>query len=597
MTIYEPPVAEMRFAMDAIAGFDQIRQLPGYEACTPDLIDAVLREAARFGSEVLAPLNQAGDRQGCRFENGVARTPDGFAQAYARFVDGGWGGVPFDPRDGGQGLPNLVSTALFEIWSAANLAFALCPMLTQCAAKLLVAHGTPEQRSIFLPNLISGAWNGTMELTEPQAGSDLGHLGTVAIKEGDHYRITGQKIFITYGEHDLTENVIHMVLARLPGAPPGVKGISVFLVPKIMVAADGSLGERNDVRCLSLEQKLGIHGSPTAVMSYGEDGGAVGYLIGAENEGMTCMFAMMNNARQAVGLEGVAIAERAFQGARAYARQRVQGRSPNAADRAPVTIIHHADVRRMMLEMKASTEAVRGLAYYVAGCVDRAARHPEEEVRRQNAVRADLLTPVLKAWGTDVGIAVADTGIQVHGGAGYIEETGAAQFLRDARITAIYEGTNGIQARDLVGRKVAHDQGRAAAALSADMRPLIGTLAALGDGQGKAIGDRLHTALGALDQATAWLADTHGRDPEQVAAGAVHYLRLTGIVTGGWLMARAALAAGARLKLANPDRQFLEGKIATARFFADHLLTRAETLRTLFMEGAAAVLGPSPEDI
>ena len=595
MTSYAAPLADMRFVMRELAGLEAVAALPGCADATPDLVDAILEEAAKFGGEVLAPLNQPGDRQGCVFENGVVRTPDGFADAYARFVDGGWNGVPFDPEYGGQGLPWLVSTAVSEIWQAANMAFSVCPMLNQGTVELISAHGSPEQKALFLPKMISGEWSGAMALTESQAGSDLAQVRTKAVPDGDHYRVRGQKIFITYGEHDLARNIIHMVLARIEGAPAGIKGISLFIIPKFLANADGTLGERNDMRCVSIEHKLGIHASPTAVMSYGDGGGAVGYLLGGENRGIECMFTMMNAARLGVGLEGVAIAERAYQQARAFALERIQGRSLGGGDADPVAIVHHPDVRRMLLSMRAQTEAVRALAYFVAACLDMAKRHRDEKVRRRRQTLVDLLTPVVKAWSTDTGIEVANTGIQVHGGMGYVEETGAAQHLRDARIAAIYEGTNGIQANDLVGRKVARDKGEGANAFIAMVRELDRELAAARGDDIAAIRARLAGGADALAGATRWLVETYPSDPRTVAAGAVHYLRLLGIVAGGWLMARAALIAAAGPAARGGDPDFLRAKMVSARFFADQVLVQAGMLATVFTQGAAFVRHEGPE--
>jgi len=594
MTSYAAPLADMRFVIRELAGLEAVAALPGCADATPDLVDAILEEAAKFGGDVLAPLNQPGDRQGCVFENGVVRMPDGFADAYARFVDGGWNGVPFDPEYGGQGLPWLVSTAVSEIWQAANMAFSVCPMLNQGAVELISAHGSPEHKALFLPKMISGEWTGAMALTEPQAGSDLAQVRAKAVPDGDHYRVSGQKIFISYGEHDLARNIIHMVLARIEGAPAGIKGISLFIIPKFLPGGDGTLGPRNDLRCVSIEHKLGIHASPTAVMSYGDGGGALGYLVGEENRGIECMFTMMNAARLGVGLEGVAIAERAYQQARAFALERIQGRAlGGGAD--PVAIVRHPDVRRMLLSMRAQTEAARALAYFVAACLDMGKRHQDEKVRRRRQTLVDLLTPVVKAWSTDTGIEVANTGIQVHGGMGYVEETGAAQHLRDARIAAIYEGTNGIQANDLVGRKVARDNGDGANAFIAMVRELDRELAAAQGDDIAAIRARLAGGADALAGATRWLVETYPSDPRSVAAGAVHYLRLLGIVAGGWLMARAALIAAASLAAGGGDPDFLRAKLVSARFFADHVLVQAGTLATVFTQGAAFVRHDGPE--
>jgi alkylation response protein AidB-like acyl-CoA dehydrogenase len=601
MTEYVAPLADIRFALDHAAGLGEIAALPGYEEVTPDLVGQILEAAGTFAAEVVGPLNRVGDRQGARLENGVVRTPAGFKDAYRQFVDGGWNSVPFAADHGGQGLPWTINAAVVEMWDAANTAWSLCPMLTVGAVEALSAHGTPEQQRLYLPKLVSGAWTGTMNLTEPQAGSDVGALRSRAVRagrgpEGETFRIFGQKIFITFGDQDYTDNVVHLVLARIEGAPPGVKGISLFLVPKVLVNADGSLGRRNDLRPVSLEHKLGIHGSPTCVMAFGENDGALGTLIGQENDGMACMFTMMNNARFNVGMLGLGTAERAWQQARAFARERIQGRDI-ATGENNVPIIRHPDVRRMLLSMKASTEAMRALAYFLASRLDLAKRHPDAAARKAAQATADLLTPVMKAWCTDTGCEVAHTGIQVHGGMGFIEETGAAQHLRDARIHPIYEGTNGIQANDLMGRKVQRDGGAAAAAFIAAMQPAAQQLAGAGVADLAAIGARLGDGLDCLSRATAWMAAAGSRDIRVAAAGAVPYLALFGNVAAGWLLGRQALAAAAiaagragAAHAATP--QFCATKIKTARFFADHVVARSRGLLTAVTEGgeAAAML-------
>jgi alkylation response protein AidB-like acyl-CoA dehydrogenase len=576
VTDYAAPLADMRFALTEIAGIDEIARLPGCEQATPDVVNAVLEEAGKLAGGVLAPLNRIGDRQASRLENGVVRTPDGFKEAYAKYVEGGWNALPFAPEHGGQGLPMALATAVFEMWNSANMGFALCPLLNVGAVEALHAHGTEDQKHRYLPKLVSGEWTGTMNLTEPQAGSDVGALRTRAVREGDRYRITGQKIFITYGEHDMAENIVHLVLARLPDAPPGTRGISLFLVPKFVVNADGSLGQRNDVRCVSLEHKLGIHASPTCVLAYGDNGGAIGFLVGEENRGMECMFTMMNNARLNVGLQGVAIAERAYQQARDFARQRVQSRPVTATSAGTHPIIHHPDVRRMLLSMRAQTEAMRALAYYTAGAIDRARHHPDGEVRVAQQRRVDLLIPVVKAWSTDLGVEIASVGVQVHGGMGFIEETGAAQHLRDARIAPIYEGTNGIQANDLVGRKLLRDGGLAARDLFTEMRALDAALAAQPGDHIAAIRRPLLPGIDALALATQRMIE-HGASADALA-GAVPYLKLMGAVAGGWLMARAALAAQQHLARGDGDRAFHQAKLLTARFYAEHVLATAPSL-------------------
>ncbi|HYA81418.1 MAG TPA: acyl-CoA dehydrogenase, partial [Methylocystis sp.] len=585
VTDYAAPLADMRFQLSEIAGLAEIATLPACEQATPDLVDAVLEEAARLASGVLAPLNRIGDEEGSTLENGVVRTPAGFKEAYRHYVEGGWNALPFAPEHGGQGLPLALATAVLEMWNAANMGFALCPLLNVGAVEALTAHGSPEQQRLYLPKLITGAWTGTMNLTEPQAGSDVGALRSRAVAEGDHYRITGQKIFITYGEHDMAENIVHLVLARLPDAPPGTKGISLFLVPKFLVNGDGSLGQRNDVRCVSLEHKLGIHASPTAVLAYGDNGGAVGYLIGEENRGMECMFTMMNSARLNVGVQGVALAERAYQQARDFARLRVQGRPVTARSAGTYPIVHHPDVRRMLLLMRAETEAMRALAYYTAGGIDRARHSSDADTRAAQQRRVDLLIPVVKAWCTDLGVEIASLGVQVHGGMGFIEETGAAQHLRDARITPIYEGTNGIQANDLVGRKLLRDRGAAARAL---IREIEEGASALGAGPGDdlaAIRAALAAGIDALDQATRWMIDTGEHDTPRALAGAVPYLKLAGATIGGWLMGKAALAAQHRLARREGDAGFNEAKLLSARCFAEHVLATAPALLPGVMGG------------
>ncbi|MBF0167150.1 MAG: acyl-CoA dehydrogenase [Alphaproteobacteria bacterium] len=590
---YRAPVDEMLFVMNELAGLPDLAGLPAFAEATPDLVSAVLTEAGRLASGILAPLNPVGDREGSHLENGIVRTPKGWKEAWEQYRDGGWCTLPFDPDYGGQGLPWLVAIAVQELTDSANMAFGLCPMLTKGTVELLSHHGTKAQKEVYLSKLISGQWTGTMNLTEPQAGSDLSQVRCKAERAGDgSYRLSGQKIFITYGDHELAENIIHFVLARLPDAPAGVKGISLFLVPKFLPNADGTPGPRNDVRCVSLEHKLGIHASPTCVMSFGDHLGAVGLLIGEENRGLEYMFTMMNNARLAVGLEGVAIAERAYQLAVDYARERVQSKPLGASAKPNATIIAHADVRRMLMDMRARTEAARALAYFAAGAIDRA-NHLEGAVGRQEwRSVVDLMIPVVKGWCSETGIHVANTGVQVHGGMGYIEETGAAQYLRDARITAIYEGTNGIQANDLVGRKVGRDQGAAARAMIARMWQ---TEALLEREQGEVfhiLRTRMGEGLEALSAATDWVAATYATDPVATAAGSFAYLNLWGIVAGGWLLAQGALAAE-RNKAANPS--FAKAKLITARFFAEQYLTQAQALKTAVMAGKDAVMGLDEE--
>ena len=589
MTDYIAPVADMRFTAAKLAGFGEVASLPANDDLSLELFDSILEEGGRLAAGVLGPLNRIGDQQGSRLENGVVRTPDGWADAYRAFVDGGWNAVPFDPAFGGQGLPWLVSIALQEMWTSANMAFSLCPMLTQGAVEAISHHGSEAQKALYLPNLISGKWTGTMNLTEPQAGSDVGAVRTKAVPEGDHWLITGQKIFITYGDHEMAENIIHLVLARTPTAPAGVKGISLFIVPKYLVGADGALGQRNDLRCASLEHKMGIHASPTAVMAYGDNTGAIGYLIGEENKGLQYMFTMMNNARLAVGLEGVAIAERATQRAANFARERVQSRDIAGTDATPVTIIHHPDVRRMLLTMRGLTEASRALAYLAAASLDIAKRHPDAEVRKARQAMVDLLIPVVKGWSTEIGSEVAAIGVQVHGGMGFIEETGAAQYMRDAKIAEIYEGTNGIQANDLIGRKLTRDGGATAKAFIARMKDIDAALGAAGPEFAR-LRAALTEGIAALDSATDWILESQKGDPRDAAAGAVPFMRLWGTVAGGWMLARGALAAKAELTAGGGDEPFLKAKIVTARFYGEHILPRAASLKAAATAGSATVM-------
>ncbi len=592
--MYTAPLSEMRFALD-LAGLAEVARLPGAADAAPDLVDAILEEAGKLASEVLAPLNQPGDRESSRLENGVVYTPKGFKEAYRTFVEGGWNSVPFAPEHGGQGLPTLLHMALSEMWNSANMSFALCPLLNFGAVEAIDAHGSPAQKALYLPKMIAGEWTGTMNLTEPQAGSDLSLVKTRAVRDGAQYRITGQKIFITYGDHDLTENIIHLVLARLPDAPAGTHGISLFIVPKLLVKADGALDGRNDLRCVSLEHKLGIRASPTAVMAYGDGGGAVGYLVGEENRGLHYMFTMMNHARLAVGLEGVAIAERAYQQARDYAKSRVQSRDIAGTDERPVTIIHHPDVRRMLLEMRAGTEAMRALNYYAAALLDVAKRHPDAAERSRAEELVDLLIPVCKAWSTDLGVELASLGIQVHGGMGYIEETGAAQHYRDARIAPIYEGTNGIQANDLMGRKLGRDGGAAARRFIAKMRESEAGLAAAKGDELAALRRPLREGLDALAAATDWMVATMAKDIRRAAAGAAEYLDLFGTVVGGWLMARAALEAARHLAKGEGDAAFHKAKLVSARFYADCRLARAPASLAPIMRAGDSVLALDEE--
>jgi alkylation response protein AidB-like acyl-CoA dehydrogenase len=583
----------MKFVISELAGLAEVTALPGCGDVNAELVEAVLGEAAKFAREVLDPLNREGDRQGAALVGGQVTAPGGFKEAYRKFREAGWNGLGAPPEFGGQGLPHLVATPVQEICKSANMALILCPMLTSGVLEALRTHASPAQQKAWMPRLVSGEWSGTMNLTEPQAGSDLAAVRTRAVKEGDHYRIQGTKIFITWGEHDMTENIVHLVLARTPDAPEGVKGISLFIVPKYLPAADGTPGERNDVRCVSIEHKLGIHASPTCVLAYGDQRGAIGYLVGEEHRGLEYMFTMMNHARLAVGIEGVSIGERAYQHALEHARSRVQGREIGQRGGDRVTIIHHPDVRRMLMSMRAQTEAMRALAYFAAATLDKAKRHPDPAEKRRNQSLLDLLTPVVKGWSTEQGVEIASTGIQIHGGMGFVEETGAAQYLRDARITTIYEGTTGIQANDLTGRKVAFEKGATALAVIDAMRGLDARLAAGGETL-DSLRANLKDAVQDLDAATRWLVETYPKDPKAAAGVSVPYLKLFGTVAGGWMMARAALVAQAKLRDPDADRDFLEAKLATASFYAEHELPKATPLAREVTRGAGSVLALDP---
>jgi alkylation response protein AidB-like acyl-CoA dehydrogenase len=594
MSIYTAPLKDLQFAIQELAGLSEVSALPGHGEVNAELVGAVLAEAGKFAQEVLDPLNREGDKQGSKLADGQVTAPRGFKEAYRAFIAAGWNGLGGQPEYGGQGLPHLVASPVQEIWKSANMALCLCPMLTSGVIEALKVHGSPAQQKAWLPRLTSGEWTGTMNLTEPQAGSDLSAVRTRAVPEGDHYRIKGTKIFITWGEHDLAENIVHLVLARTPDAPEGVKGISLFIVPKFLPKPDGTPGEKNDVRCVSIEHKMGIHASPTCVLAYGDGKGALGYLVGEENRGLEYMFTMMNHARLAVGVEGVAVAERAYQHALEYAKIRVQGREIGQRGGDRVTIIHHPDVRRMLMSMRAQTEAMRALACFAAATLDKAKHHPDPAEKRRNQGLLDLLTPVVKGWCTEQGVEVASTGIQVHGGMGFVEETGAAQYLRDARITTIYEGTTGIQANDLVGRKVGFEKGATALAVIGAMRALDAQLAAGGEGLASTRA-QFKEAVDGLEAATRWIVETFPKNPRAVAAVSVPYLKLFGTVAGGWMMARAALIAGEKLKQPDADRDFLEAKLATTRFYAEHELPRAATLAREVTRGADSVLALAPD--
>ncbi|WP_430228257.1 acyl-CoA dehydrogenase [Paraburkholderia tropica] len=574
--MYDAPIRDMLFVMKELAGLDEIAALPGGEDATPETVEAVLHEAAKLCGEVLAPLNAEGDRHPSHWDDGEVHASPGFAEAFRHYVAGGWQGVQHPQEYEGQGLPKLVGTPCVEMLNSANLSFALCPLLSDGAIEALLTAGSEAQKQRYVPKLISGEWTGTMNLTEPQAGSDLAAVRTRAEPQGDGtYKLFGTKIFITWGEHDMAENIVHLVLARTPDAPEGVKGISLFIVPKFLVNADGSSGARNDVQCVSIEHKLGIKASPTAVLQYGDQGGAIGELIGEENRGLEYMFIMMNAARFAVGMQGVAISERAYQKALGYAKERVQSRPVDGSSKAAVTIVHHPDVRRMLGTMRALTEAARALAYAAAGESDRAHRDPDAAVRARHQAVYEYLVPIVKGWSTESSIEVTSFGVQVHGGMGFIEETGAAQFYRDARILPIYEGTTAIQANDLIGRKTLRDGGAVAKALAAEIGKTVAELGAQDGGAFKSMAKYLALGQGAFESAVDFVLTNAKRDPNAVFAGSVPYLMLAGVVLGGWQMARAMLAAQ---RLMPHDPAFYGAKIATAQCYAEQVLPRALAL-------------------
>jgi alkylation response protein AidB-like acyl-CoA dehydrogenase len=590
--MYRAPLRELRFVLDELLQSQSLARLPALSDYSSELAESILAEAARFAQDVLDPLNRPGDQQGARWtQEGVVAAP-GFREAYRQFASGGWSQLGTDPEYGGQAAPQVLVTAVQEIWGSANLAFKLCPMLTHGAIHALELCGTAEQKQKFLPKMISGEWTGTMVLTEPQAGSDLGQIRTRAVPDGDHYRLFGQKIFITWGDHDCTTNIVHMVLARIEGAPAGVRGISLFIVPKVLVSQDGSLGERNEVRCVSIEHKLGIHASPTCVLAFGDQAGAVGYLVGEPNRGLEYMFIMMNAARLSVGLEGYALGERAFQRAAEWARTRVQGKPPVAQASGPVPIIHHPDIKRMLLVMKSTTEACRAVALYAAQQLDVAGHHPDEKLRAVAQARADLLIPIVKGWCTEAGNQLAAIGVQVHGGMGFIEETGAAQYVRDVRITTIYEGTTGIQSNDLIGRKIGRDGGAAMSQLLADMSRELQALETP-DAMTSVTRKAALEAVGLLKESTDTLLKSLASRPDTAMAVSVPYLMLCGYVIGGWLTARAAALAAKSLN--GPDRSFYESKIHTARFYAQQVLPTAVALARVVQAGGESVAETNAE--
>ena len=590
---YEAPLKEMQFVLKELADIGSVTKHQGFEDATPDMVEAILREAGKLAATVIAPLNKIGDQQGSHLSEGVVQNPDGFKEAYQQFVENGWPGLHQPTEFDGQGLPFLLQAVVSEMWNASNVSFALCPMLTAGAIESINAHGSDVIKKTYLPKLVSGEWTGTMNLTEPQAGSDLSAVRTKAEKIDDHYLIKGSKIFITWGDHEMTDNIAHLVLARLPDAPPGVKGISLFLVPKYIVNEDGSLGERNDVKAVSLEHKLGIHASPTCVMSFGDETGAIGYLVGEENNGLACMFTMMNHARLEVGMEGVGLSEGAYQYALAYAKGRVQGYSPEVEGR--VSIIHHADVRRMLMQMKAFSEAGRALAYVGAAAHDHAHAAENEDYRNSQSRRMDLLTPVIKAWCTEIAQEVTTLGVQIHGGMGFIEETGAAQYMRDARIITIYEGTTGIQAADLVGRKILRDKGLAMSELIDELNQFNTALAAETGDEFAIMSRQFSASLKALTDSTQWLLEKGSETPHTPGAISVNFLMMVGTTLGGWLLAKGALAAQKEIEDGATD-EFFKSKIITARFYAEHILPRSLAYASTVQSGAASTMDLSVEN-
>jgi alkylation response protein AidB-like acyl-CoA dehydrogenase len=598
--MYRAPVKDIRFVLDELIGGDALRACPEFADYSSETADAVLGEAARFAETVLEPLCKSGDREGAHWSASGVTMPAGFREAYLQFCESGWPALRSETEFGGQNVPTALGTAVEELWASSNLAFKLCPMLTQGAIEAIQRFASQPQKELYLPKMVRGEWSGTMNLTEPQAGSDLAQVRTRAVPSGPNYRIYGQKIFITYGEHDLTENIVHMVLARIEGAPPGVRGISLFMVPKFWVNADGTAGARNDVNCASIEHKLGIHASPTCVMMFGENEGALGVLVGEPNRGLEYMFAMMNAARLSVGVEGHAQGERAFQQAAEWARSRVQGKPPVplakvagsaslGTSSSPAPIIGHPDVRRMLLDMKSRVEACRALALYAAHQLDLGHGHPDAAIRAAAQARGDLMIPVVKGFCTESGIEIASTGIQVHGGMGYVEETGAAQTLRDVRITTIYEGTTGIQSNDLIGRKIGRDRGAALTAFIAEMRQSLESLTAT---HPKAQATRSATldALESLRVGSGSLLLLLASAPDRAMAVSVPFLKLCGLVMGGWLMARGADVAATRLAEDSVDREFLEAKLASAYFYSTQVLPQVRGLEQILKSGSDAVV-------
>ena len=586
---YKAPIKDMLFNIEHLARIDQIAQMPGFEDAGLDTAAAVLEEAAKFNEGVLGPLNWEGDRNPSSWKDGVVTTTPGFKQAFKQFTEGGWQGLQHPAEYGGQGLPKTIGAACIEMVNSANMSFALCPLLSDGAIEALLTAGSDELKATYLEKLVSGEWTGTMNLTEPQAGSDLAMVRSSARPEPDGtYKIFGTKIFITYGEHDMADNIVHLVLARVVGAPEGVKGISLFVVPKFMVGKDGSLGARNDVFCVSIEHKMGIKASPTAVLQYGDNGGAVGYLVGQENRGLEYMFIMMNAARYAVGMQGVAIAERAYQKAVAFARDRVQSRPVDGSLNKSGPIIHHPDVRRMLMTMRANVEGCRAMAAVAAAAYDAAHHHADAQVRKDNAAFYEFLVPLVKGYSTEMSLEVTSLGVQVHGGMGFIEETGAAQYYRDAKILTIYEGTTAIQANDLVGRKTSRDGGQTPLAMAAQIEKTEAGLIASGTPEAASVARRLKAARLALVDVVNFVAGNTKASPNAVFAGSVPYLLLAGNVVAGWQLARSLLVAQDQIK-AGHEVAFMQAKIVTARFYADHILSKSPGIRDSIVEGADSI--------
>lgn len=586
---YVAPVKDMLFNIEHLANIEQIAQLPGFEDAGLDTAQAVLEESAKFTEGVLAPLNWEGDKNPSSWKDGVVTATPGFKEAFKQFTDGGWQGLQHPADFGGQGLPKTIGAACGEMVNSANMSFALCPLLSDGAIEALLTAGSDELKATYLENLVSGKWTGTMNLTEPQAGSDLAAVRSRAEPQPDgSYKVFGTKIFITWGEHDMAENIVHLVLARVTGAPEGVKGISLFVVPKFMVNKDGTLGARNDVHCVSIEHKMGIKASPTAVLQYGDQGGAIGYLVGQENRGLEYMFIMMNAARYGVGVQGIAIAERAYQKAVQFSKDRVQSRPVDGSMPAAAPIIHHPDVRRMLMTMRAYTEGCRALASVGASAYDAAHHHPDADTRKQNQAFYEYLVPLIKGYSTEMSLEVTSLGVQVHGGMGFIEETGAAQYYRDAKILTIYEGTTAIQANDLVGRKTSRDGGQTAKGIAAQIEKTEAELAASGSAQALAVAQRLKAARLAFIDVVDFVAGNTKASPNAVFAGSVPYLMLAGNLMAGWQLARALLVAE-KQAAAGTDVPFMQAKITTARFYADHILSKAGGLRDSIVDGADSV--------